>query len=903
MEKLSFKKHIKRIIAAFLCAFIFITFLPVNIYALDELSEEEPFDVDELSEAEPGYETPSEELPDPDSLLEEYLDKRLKEELGTAPPTPSRGLRKAASAKRRNRLNDNEKIIYDALKVIIDRVAAGEESSTEVSVDIGSILSPYYVTYDEDHYMISSESLGIDSAVYIKKTEDGKTYWTFSDEAKAKLYDFSMIIDALMADEPYAFYWFDKTVGIRYGISGLMLHNSESTSNMYFLKTAKPMLNMSLVVSEDYRAGSDKYAADTEKTGATAQAVANAADIISANAGASDFDKLSAYKDRICEFTSYNDGAAYGDYPYGDPWQMIYVFDDDTTTKVVCEGYSKAFQYLCDHTDFISDDIECDSVTGILKGVSGEDGHMWNILHMDDGRNYIADVTNSDAGALGSSGGLFLSPAMQGGSVTSRYQYDVDGNGTADVTYIYDKDTLNLFSESELVMSETEYIRPHVMPDASYTWTEDGSKCTASGTCTECGESFTEDAVITADADIPATCTEEGRKTCKAEFRTRGFNHQMMSVVIPALGHDWVGPEWIWLNDHSSARAKFTCRNDNSHTESIDAEVKSVIDEAGENTIYTAKVSFEGTDYTDTVTEEIPQPGNERLYGSTRYETAIKAADKYKESTGGKFENVIVAYGKDFPDALSGGYLAKIRNAPILLVDQSVEDRIADYISKNITPGGTVYLLGGTGVVSSAFEKKVKAKGLHTERLGGRTRYDTNLEILKAAGVTDQDILVCTALDYADSLSASATGLPILLVDKSLKDEQVTYLKGLRPEKFYLIGGTGAVMPSIEAELKGLGYSNIERLAGNTRYETSTAVAEKFFPKVRTVMFAYAKNFPDGLSGGPLAMINGSPIILTDSNKTAAAREYVKTAEAIRSITLGGVSLIPDIAVNVIMGK
>ena len=34
--------------------------------------------------------------------------------------------------------------------------------------------------------------------------------------------------------------------------------------------------------------------------------------------------------------------------PYGDPWQLIYVFDDDPDTNVVCEGYAKAFKYEAD---------------------------------------------------------------------------------------------------------------------------------------------------------------------------------------------------------------------------------------------------------------------------------------------------------------------------------------------------------------------------------------------------------------------------------------------------------------------------------------------------------------------------------------------------------------------------
>ena len=292
----------------------------------------------------------------------------------------------------------------------------------------------------------------------------------------------------------------------------------------------------------------------------------------------------------------------------------------------------------------------------------------------------------------------------------------------------------------------------------------------------------------------------------------------------------------------------------------------------------------------------------DRVYGQTRYDTAIAAAERYKEATGSKFENVIVAYGQNFPDALSGGYLAKVKNAPILLVKDTEENRIADYISRNLSSGGTVYLLGGTGVVSSAFESKVKAKGIKTKRLGGATRYDTNLEILKEAGVTNQEILVCTGTGFADSLSASSAGRPILLVQNTLTEEQKSYIKGLSTEQFYLIGGPAVVKPAIEKGLRDLGYGKIDRLYGQDRYETSTVVAKKFFAKVATVVLAIGDKFPDGLSGGPLALIKDAPIVLATSSKTAAAKAYVKSAEVVRSITLGGPTLITDIAIRAIMG-
>jgi len=303
------------------------------------------------------------------------------------------------------------------------------------------------------------------------------------------------------------------------------------------------------------------------------------------------------------------------------------------------------------------------------------------------------------------------------------------------------------------------------------------------------------------------------------------------------------------------------------------------------------------------------QSSDERICGSSRYDTAIEVADKIKAETGEKFANIIVADGGNYPDALSGGYLAWVKDAPILLVRSrpTEENQIASYIRDNLEDGGTVYLLGGTGAVSASFEDKLKQSGIFPVRLGGINRYETNLKILKEAGVDGEDLLVCTGNGYADSLSASAARMPILLVGSTLTDDQKNYIRGLDTEQFYLIGGEGAVKPKIKTDLINLGYSedSIERIAGSTRYETSTKVAETFFPKAETVVLAYAKNFPDGLSGGPLAMLYDAPIILADSNNKniQAAKQYVEEVEAFRSITLGGTSLISDAAVKTIMGR
>lgn len=289
-----------------------------------------------------------------------------------------------------------------------------------------------------------------------------------------------------------------------------------------------------------------------------------------------------------------------------------------------------------------------------------------------------------------------------------------------------------------------------------------------------------------------------------------------------------------------------------------------------------------------------------RICGATRYETAFKTADQFKEVLGvTKFDSVVVATGKNFADALSGSYLAYVKDAPILLTNGKNVDEVKSYIRSNLKSGGTIYLLGGTGAVPSTMETGLS--GYHVKRLAGATRYETNLLILEEAGVGNEGIVVCTGKNYADSLSASAVKKPILLVKDQLTADQEEMLGTISGNEFYIIGGTGAVSSNIANVLNS--YGTVERIYGSTRYETSAAVARRFFKNADSAVLAYGKNFPDGLCGGPLACSMNAPLILTATEKTTAAAGYTDIHSIDKGYVLGGSGLISDDAARTILNK
>ena len=299
--------------------------------------------------------------------------------------------------------------------------------------------------------------------------------------------------------------------------------------------------------------------------------------------------------------------------------------------------------------------------------------------------------------------------------------------------------------------------------------------------------------------------------------------------------------------------------------------------------------------------EPAPEADVVRIYGATRYETAFETANALKEELGiDQFSAIVVASGTDFADALSGSYLANRKEAPILLVrnNSGAMENVREYIRENLIPGGTVYLLGGENAVSAAMSKGLES--YNVVRLSGATRYETNLEILKEAGVGGEDILVCTGKNFADGLSASAVNQPILLVKDRLTDSQKEFLAQLSGNSIYILGGTNAVSVQIEEYLAGVG--TLYRISGTDRYETSVRIAETFFPWSESVVLASAQNFPDGLSGGSLAYSMNAPVILVADGKASLAADYAAGAGAWRGAVLGGPGLISDTTVRKILG-
>jgi len=327
--------------------------------------------------------------------------------------------------------------LYRELKTEIEKIAAGDRTSTRISLDSAVLFGKTTFTADE---------LGVELVV------DGAINQAAIEAAVGSL-DTPYVVDILLQDCPYELYWFDKTRGHSFGLKG----NYSVSGNTL---TIPSDYSVSFVVAGDCAARHVMGGYETDPTvGQQVQsALTNIRFVVSNAVGLDDLGKLIRYKQEICDRVSYNYTAAGGGYTYnyGNPWQLIWVFDDDKSTTVVCEGYAKAFQYLCDLTEFSS--VSCYTVFGDMV-LDGEDGgHMWNIVRMPDGKNYLADITNCDGSNIGSPDLLFLKgfSTTAGSYALKDLQYSYNCYG-AEVYFVYDKEIFPLFTESDLLLSAADY--------------------------------------------------------------------------------------------------------------------------------------------------------------------------------------------------------------------------------------------------------------------------------------------------------------------------------------------------------------------------------------------------------------------------------------------------------------
>jgi putative cell wall-binding protein len=148
--------------------------------------------------------------------------------------------------------------------------------------------------------------------------------------------------------------------------------------------------------------------------------------------------------------------------------------------------------------------------------------------------------------------------------------------------------------------------------------------------------------------------------------------------------------------------------------------------------------------------------------------------------------------------------------------------------------------------------------------------------------------------------AAAGTSGPMLLTTSDVLAEPTRRaLQTLRPSKVVILGGTTAVSAQVQdtiaKTLAASGGGSVVRQAGADRFETAAAVARSAYSTASTVYISTGMNFPDALSGGPVAGRQGAPMLLVTSDSIpAATRKAILDLRPSRVVVLGGTSAVSD---------
>lgn len=444
---------LRKINIVLLICMMCLSFMPINLYALEgdvttdttvvETAPAEDVVAEDVAESQMfSYFNEDVETAD---LRDYSFTKNIKS------IKSNRGMTTAGHAN----LNANSTKLYDAFLPELGKMADGDVAKASITVDVSSMFPKQDYTKEE---------LGVTSIV------DGEA---LSEDAFASIYkllniELDKVTYSLISNKPYEMYWFDKTYTYTgpVGISNVVVDKDKSTINL-----SEAQLIFEFPVAKEYSATKTIKTVDLDMALLKATSTATktkAQEVVSqvTQGNKTHYEILKAYMDWVCGAVDYNKSVSLTD-DYGNPWQMIWAFDNDPSTNIVCEGYAKAFKYLCDLTPQLTNDgIEVYLMQGDLggTGMGTPEPHMWNVVHMNNGKNYLVDCTNMDPQSVNtdwvSKNTLFMAGAPKesgqnsDGTTGDKYSFS---DGSTTLTFTYGAAVMLMNTPAERDLASTNY--------------------------------------------------------------------------------------------------------------------------------------------------------------------------------------------------------------------------------------------------------------------------------------------------------------------------------------------------------------------------------------------------------------------------------------------------------------
>jgi hypothetical protein len=274
-----------------------------------------------------------------------------------------------------------------------------------------------------------------------------------------------------------------------------------------------------------------------------------------------------------------------------------------------------------------------------------------------------------------------------------------------------------------------------------------------------------------------------------------------------------------------------------------------------------------------------------RVYGSDTYDTNI-AASKWTWNTVGTStpglttaKAAVLISKSDSAYATTAASLAGKKRGPVLMTSGTgLDSSVQTELKRMLPKGKTVYLVGGTKILSSAVASKVTSLGYVAKRLSDVSRYSTSVAVAKAVIGTPTYVFLATGTDYhnalaassaAGSLGGSGTAVVLLTEGSTMTSSVSTYLNKYKPSTTKIITvGTDAESALAKASKAGKmpnwpsSYSYY-RVAGGTPQSNARSLAQFWWSLPSDAAVASVSSWRGGVSATS-AMTTYGPLLWTD---------------------------------------
>lgn len=418
------------------------------------------------------------------------------------------------------------------------------------------------------------------------------------------------------------------------------------------------------------------------------------------------------------------------------------------------------------------------------------------------------------------------------------------------------------------------------------------------------------------NADLAITCQPQGPVIAgkHARFRTTITNHgpqtarRITTDVWTSVEHN----SYTWRYDNYPANVsvdEYLTITDLAPQQSVSFDtvflVASDAASRGELEGFVGPRTRDGNPNNNAVTIPltVSQPVTgvvDRQGGANRYATAIALTQS--EFPAGN-DTVYLASGEDYPDALAGAAVAGKLQAPLLLSPaNTLPGEVANELLR-LAPKRIV-LLGGTGALSDAVTTQLTQLRPAAEiiRIAGADRFATAAQLATTTyGAGAPSIYLANGLDFPDALAAAAAAgdasSPVLLTAPNrLPEATKAAIASLHPARIVVVGGAGAVHPSVVAAAEQAGGVRAVRYGGANRFETARLLAtDTFHPGAKRLIVANAFDYPDALVGAGIAAMSHSPVLLTSTDTLPThTRAALQKLQPERVSVAGGNAVVSD---------